>query len=212
VRARDVVARSELSAKERAAAIDGMVAHGLRAQLRTGNLLTGQLYIALEFAHDAPKAKINWAAKPPDFPTAPGSVEDLKSSITSVARKLDKVDYEGVSTDLKQTLASTTKMMKGLETTIADLTPELKTIIADAKAALVSAERTLATANSTLAVDSPMQQDARAMMLEISRTAQTFRVLADYLERHPEALLSGKKADDKKDATKPEDGKQGEKK
>ena len=50
------------------------------------------------------------------------------------------------------------------------------------------------------------------MMFEISRTAQAFRVLADYLERHPEALISGKKADDKNDATKPEDGKQGEKK
>ena len=212
LRDREVVARSELSAKERAAKLDEMVAHGLRAQLRTGNLLTGQLYIALQFAHDAPKAKINWAAKPPDFPTVPGSIEDFKSSITSVARKLDKVDFEGISTDLKQTLESTTKMMKGLDTTIADLTPELKTMIAEANAALVSAERTLGIANNTLAVDSPTLQDARAMMLEISRTAQAFRALADYLERHPEALISGKKADDKKDATKPEDGKQGEKK
>jgi paraquat-inducible protein B len=103
-------------------------------------------------------------------------------------------------------------MMNGLEGTIAELTPELKKMIVDAKSALVSAERALGAADSALAPDSPLLQDTRATMYEISRAAQAFRVLADYLERHPEALISGKKADDKKDAGKPEDAKKGEKK
>jgi paraquat-inducible protein B len=34
-------------------------------------------------------------------------------------------------------------------------------------------------------------------MRELARAAQSFRVLADYLERHPEALIRGKKEDEK---------------
>jgi paraquat-inducible protein B len=205
LRTRAVIERPVLSAKERAAMMDSMVAHGLRGQLRTGNLLTGQLYIALDFIPGAAPAKINWSANPPDMPTTPGSLEDLRTSATSIAKKLDKVDFEGISADLKETLKSTTKMMQGLDTTIVDLSPEMKAMITDARNALVSADR-------ALAPDSPILQDTQATMYEISRAAQAFRVLADYLERHPEALLSGKKADDKKDAGKPEDGKKGEKK
>ena len=34
---------------------------GLRAQLRSGNLLTGQLFVAFDFFPNAPKAKIDWS-------------------------------------------------------------------------------------------------------------------------------------------------------
>jgi paraquat-inducible protein B len=205
LRTRAVVERAVLSAKERIAMMDAMVAHGLRGQLRTGNLLTGQLYIALDFIPGSAPAKITWGTIPPDMPTTPGSLEDLRSSATSIAKKLDKVDYEGISADLKETLKSTTKMMQGLDTTVTGLSPEIKALIADARNALVAAE-------GALAPDSPVLQDTRATMYEISRAAQAFRVLADYLERHPEALISGKKADDRKDAARPDDSKKGEKK
>ena len=35
------------------------------------------------------------------------------------------------------------------------------------------------------------------MMSEIARAARAFRILADYLEQHPEALISGKKEENK---------------
>jgi paraquat-inducible protein B len=205
LRTRSVTARAELSAKERIAMMDGMVAHGLRAQLRTGNLLTGQLYIALDFFPGVAPAKISWTAKPPELPTTAGSLEDLRTSATSIAKKLDKVDFEGISTDLKETLVSTTKMMKQLDADLAELTPEMRSMMVDARRALVSADR-------VLAVDSPTLQDARDAMREIGRAAAAFRVLADYLEQHPEALVSGKKQDDKQDGSRQEESKKGEKK
>lgn len=167
-----------------------MVSRGLRAQVRTGNLLTGQLYIAMDFFPNAPKAQVDWKAKIPELPTKPGELADLKTSIISVVSKLDKIDYQGISTDLKETLKSTTKMMQGLDTSLADLTPETKAVIAEARRALAAAER-------AIAPDSPLLQDTGAMMSEISRAAQAFRILADYLEQHPEALISGKKEENK---------------
>ena len=173
-------------AKDPKATANMMVARGLRGQLRTGNLLTGQLYIALDFFPGAHKAQMDWTTTPPEFPTTQGSLEDLRNSATSIMKKIDKMDFEGIGTDLQSTLKSTTKMMKGLDASIADLTPETKTAMVEARRALASADRMLAS-------DSPTMQDAREMMREIARAAQAFRILADYLEQHPEALISGKK-------------------
>ena len=167
-----------------------LVARGLRAQVRSGNLLTGQLYIAMDFFPNAPKAQINWKANAPEFPTTPGEMESLKASIFSVAKKLDQIDYAGVSTDLKETLKSTTKMMATLDASLAQLTPETKAVIAEARSALVAAEQ-------AIAPGSPLLQDSTAMMSEIARAARAFRILADYLEQHPEALISGKKEENK---------------
>ncbi len=167
-----------------------LVGRGLRAQLRTGNLLTGQLYVELDFFPDAPKAKINWSTAPPEFPTVVGSLTDLQNSVTSIARKLDKMDFEGIGANLQQTLKSTAKMMTTLDATVVELTPETKAVIVEARRALDSADRALAS-------DSPLLQDSRAMMSEIARAARAFRILADYLEQHPEALISGKKEENK---------------
>ncbi|OUL69579.1 MlaD family protein, partial [Paraburkholderia hospita] len=59
-----------------------LVDHGLRAQLRTGNLLTGQLYVALDFFPNAPKAKVDWTTTPPEMPTIPGGLQSMQDSVT----------------------------------------------------------------------------------------------------------------------------------
>lgn len=166
---------------------DKLIARGLRAQLRTGNLLTGQLYIAFDFFPNAPKARMDWAKDPPVFPTVPGAAEDLKTSIDSIVKKLDKVDFEGIGGNLQQTLQATTKLMNRLDT---ELGPEARAVMQDARSALVAIER-------AAEAKSPLQQDTRDAMREIARAAKAFRELSDYLEKHPEALIRGKTEDAK---------------
>lgn len=78
-RLREKVAR--VTAEERRERLNRWAARGFRGQLRTGNLLTGQKYIALDFFPDAPKAEINWEKPLPEFPTLPGGLEELQSKI-----------------------------------------------------------------------------------------------------------------------------------
>ncbi|MBL8540661.1 MAG: hypothetical protein JNK68_09855 [Betaproteobacteria bacterium] len=40
--------------------------------------------------------------------------------------------------------------------------------------------------------DAPVQQELRDMLQELTRAARSLRVLTDYLEQHPEALIRGK--------------------
>lgn len=164
-----------------------LVEHGFRGQLRTGNLLTGQLYVALDFFPAAPKVEIDWKAKPPELPTVPGGLQSLQDSVTSLVAKLNKIPFEGIGKDVSQTLREADALLKTLNT---ELAPE-------ARAAIASARTTLDSANSAIQPDSTLTQSTADTMRELSRMATSFRVLADYLERHPEALLRGKTEDKK---------------
>jgi paraquat-inducible protein B len=168
-------------------AIRLLVENGLRAQLQTGNLLTGQLFVALDFFPGAGKSKMDWSQTPFELPTIAGNLHQLQASIASIVKKIDGMPLEKIGADLGQTLQSANSLIKQLDT---DVTPELTK-------AIVEVRQTLSRTESILSAEGPLQQDAREAMRELTRTAQAFRVLADYLERHPEALLSGKKEDPK---------------
>ncbi|WGS45526.1 MlaD family protein [Burkholderia sp. JSH-S8] len=158
-----------------------LVERGLRAQLRTGNLLTGQLYVALDFFPDAPKATIDWAANPPELPAIAGSLQSLQDSVTRLIAKLNGVPLDKIGNNAQQTLASANLLLK-----------QLDTVVPQARDTLASAHSALDSANSALQPGSELQQNTGDAMREIARTAAAFRTLADYLERHPEALVRGK--------------------
>jgi paraquat-inducible protein B len=159
-----------------------MVERGLRAQLKSGNLVTGQRYIALDFFPAAPKVTMNWSATPPELPTVPGGLQSIEDSITSLIAKLNKVPFEGVGQDARQALQEADALLKTLN---AELAPEARAVLGSARSALDSA-------TNELQPDSGLRQSANETMRDLSRTAASFRALADYLERHPEALLRGK--------------------
>jgi paraquat-inducible protein B len=179
--------RAPLGAARLRAFIDTMVTQGLRAQLRSGNLLTGQRYVALDYFKGQPRARTNWEKTPPELPTIEGNLQEIQTALASVAAKLDRLPLEKIGTDLRQTLGTANALLQRLDTEVA---PEARGALADARKALNSVDRTLAPGQ-------PLQQDARATLQEVGRAAQALRVLADYLERHPESLIHGKKEDEK---------------
>lgn len=75
----------------------------------------------------------------------------------------------------------------------AGVTPELKSAIAEFRRAMVTADRVLKNTDETLlGKDAPGQLELRNALQEVSRAARSFRVLTDYLERNPSALIRGK--------------------
>jgi len=173
---------------------------GLRAQLRSGSLLTGQLYVALDFFPDAPKAKIDWTLEPPVLPVVPSTLPDLEAKITNILAKLDNLPLEAIGSDLSkalatldQTLQSTDKLVSGVD---GKLMPELSSTFTDLRAAIASANGVLQNTDATLlGKDAPAQQELRDALQEITRAARSLRVLADYLERQPSSLIWGKTAE-----------------
>ncbi|CAH2032073.1 PqiB family protein [Trichlorobacter ammonificans] len=174
-----------------------LVEQGLRAQLRNGNLLTGQLYIALDFFPKETATRIDWTRNPPLLPTTTGSLEQFQTSLMQVVQKLERLPLEELAGDarttlkrLDSTLASADHLLKGVD---ASLLPEARGMVHDVRTTLDELRTTLTSARQALAADAPLQHDLREALREMNRAAQSLRTLGDYLERHPEALLQGKK-------------------
>jgi len=166
--------------------------------LRTGSLISGQLYVALDYFPDAPKARINRTKEPPQFPVNPGKMENIELQLKSILAKLDKVPVEEIGNDLKKALDTLEKTLHSANRTLTrvdeETLPEAKKALEDLRRAVTAAERVLSSANSTLlGPDAPAQHELRDALQEVARAARSIRELADYLERNPESLLRGKK-------------------
>jgi paraquat-inducible protein B len=147
--------------------VDALVSRGLRAQLRTGNLLTGALYVAIDFFPDAPPFKVDWSQNPVRLAIVPGKLEGVEESVASIIKKLDQVPYQEIGDDLRKAIA-------GLDETLA------------------STRRTIDNADKLIEPNSGLHQELSSTLEEVRRTSRELRVLTDYLERHPEALIRGK--------------------
>jgi paraquat-inducible protein B len=175
---------------EQNARIDNYVEAGLRAQLKTGSLLTGQMYIGLDMFPEAAPAKIDWTKSPPVYPTQPGTLVELQATLMHIAKKLENMPIEQISGDLRHALQSLNRTLVGAEQAVKRMD---KDVVPAAKSALDDARRMLNTAERTLASDAPLQQDLRTSLRELSRAAQSLRELTDLLDRQPESLIRGKK-------------------
>ena len=161
-----------------------MIKYGLRAQLRTANLLTGQLYIVLENFPKADPVEFH-LTDPVVIPTVPGNLEQLQQQITNIVGKIDKIPFDQIGRDLRTTLASTSALLKSLD----------KNVAPDLRNTLQAARKSLDSINELLARDGSLPVNAENAMNELSRAARSLRSLADYLQVHPEALIRGRGED-----------------
>lgn len=202
-----------------------LTAQGLKAQMRTGNLLTGQLYIALDFFRDddqaareaaaradretRPKARSAAAQRRAErraklaaelaaeaqaqgvltIPTMPGTLSELQPQVAQIVQKLSRIPFDDIGKGVQGTLAQA-------NAAIARLTPEAQKSLSEVQATLTRAQAALDRLDRNLLDESaPVQRQAEQTLAEVQRAAQSLRVLADYLQRHPESVLRGKPAD-----------------
>ncbi|PQV54044.1 intermembrane transport protein PqiB [Paraburkholderia sp. BL21I4N1] len=159
-----------------------LVASGLRGQLRTGNLLTNQLYVALDMFPTAPPAHIDLNVQPIELPTVPNTLEELQVQIADIAKQLAQVPFDQLSHNLNEALQNADRLLGQLDTQLAP----------QARGTLASAEKTFNAAHAVLQQDSPMQTDLHEALTKLTQTLRSLNALGDYLERHPESLVWGK--------------------
>ncbi|MDY7560614.1 MlaD family protein [Pseudomonas sp. 10B1] len=164
------------------ALIAEFVKQGLRAQARSGNLLTGQLYIALDFVPNAKAVTFDSTAQTLDIPTIPGSLDKLQEQLQQIVDKISKLPIDQIANNLNGSL---TELQKTLKQVNGNVLPQMRDTLEQTK-------KTLASANDSFSEDSPQRQELGQAMQEVKRTARSVRVLTDFLGRHPEALIRGR--------------------
>jgi paraquat-inducible protein B len=166
-----------------AAFVGTLVNRGLRAQPRSASLLTGKLYIALDFLPASPRTAFDASIRPLELPTVNGTFQQLEAGVGRLVKKVNDLPLEQIAADLHTDL-------KDLHETLSELHARVLPNAVDTLSALHS---TLDSAERTLDVESPLQRSLTETLSESRSTLQAVRELADYLDRHPDALLRGRR-------------------
>jgi paraquat-inducible protein B len=182
-----------------------LVDKGLRAQLKTGSLLTGQLYVDVDFHPDAPKTEVKFDGKFPEVPTIPAPLQIITARVNELLNKLETVPIEKIGKDLGDTLQNVKRLSESEELLAAvqalnqtlqhtrQLVQNLDSNVAPAiGSTLDQAQKTLVSVEGTLGKDAPLQHEMRRALKELAEAARGIRILTDYLERNPDALIFGK--------------------
>ena len=171
--------------KDPVARIEALVKRGLRARLQTGSLITGQLFVEVDFFPDATPAVMLTNGQYPEIPTLPNSLEGIIASVNRILEKVEDADLQGTLKNLNALMVSTSGLASTLEKDMPKLSAELL-------ATLKTAHSAMATLEATTSADGEIGNELQAALKEISAAARSLRVMAAYLERHPEALIKGK--------------------
>lgn len=188
--------------------IEKFVKQGLRAQLAMGSLLTGKVYVKLDFFPEASPQAIDYTGPYPALPTTRTPVERLTANLESILRRLDKLPIESIGANVQETITGVNRLVNGpeLQASLANLNrtlAELQQFSARLNQdtgpgiddSLAQIRATLAELQHALSGDSALQQDLRKTLTELGSAARALRELVDLLERQPNALIFGKEED-----------------
>jgi paraquat-inducible protein B len=169
-----------------------LVKKGLRAQLKTGNYLTGQLFVDLNFYPDASPQPIVWKDKYSELPSIQAPLDEIVASLTKTLERINKFPFEEIGADARSAIQGVHKAMENtkalMKTLNADVRPQTLETLKQTKNTLLSLEKSFNT-------DSSLNQEARKAMEELAAAARSLRALVDYIERNPDALIYGKGKD-----------------
>jgi paraquat-inducible protein B len=190
-------------------AFEHLIAQGLRAHLASGNLLTGQRLVSLEFMPGAPPATLNYTGPYPEVPTVPsGDLDSLSRSANQVMDRLanlplpeiaqglrnviDHLDKLTGSPEVTRTTASLDRALTDLDRLMRSSDGQVPTLLDSLRRTADAATTTLDAANHALGGDIRRNGDVPALLRELTDAARSVRALADYLDQHPEALIRGR--------------------
>ena len=188
--------------------VDLLIKRGLRAQLQSQSLVTGQLLVALDFYPDKPINLVGGETGYQEMPTIPSTMEaltktieklpleELVNRVMDIVKGIDRVinspELQGSISSLNQTLKSAQKLVQNIDEQIVPLSSNAKEVIEAATATLVQAEGTLSNLKKNAAETSILRYEVDNTLRELSSAASSLHDLTDYLQRHPESLLRGK--------------------
>ncbi|MFZ1745422.1 MAG: MlaD family protein [Nitrospirales bacterium] len=181
-----------------------MVKRGLRAQLETGSLLTGQLFVGLDFHQDLPQQNLITTGKYPEIPAIPAARDQLRRTVTDVMAEIRRLPLDKIAKEILETVEGgnrlvnspdTQKAVHNLNVALGNVEKFTEGLDRQVDTLMTNLDNTLVTVQKGLQQidpNSPAAVNMNNALKELSAAARSIRVLADYLEQHPEALVKGK--------------------
>ena len=176
-----------------------LVRRGMRAQVQTANYLTGQQVLSLNLVPNAPPMELEQVGKDLVIPSTGGGLDNILQAVSDMAAKLDRLPLEQIGQNLNATLRSASGAMSSVDSLVkhadAGISPlfkQLPAITASLQDAAAKAARTFGSLDNSYGSNSQFQRELERAMTQVGDTARSIRILADFLDRHPEALVRGR--------------------
>jgi paraquat-inducible protein B len=161
----------------------------LKAQLKTGNLLTGQMLVDLGFYPEEKKARLGHENGLPVIPSMGGSIAQIQESVSRITRNLEKVPFEKIGKNLEQLLAESTVTVRDAGAFARRLNGETAPML---QSSLNALQTTLEEVQRTIGKDSPLKYNLQKTLEELTLTLRSLRELTTAIESQPQSLLFGK--------------------
>jgi paraquat-inducible protein B len=193
-----------------------LLRHGLRATLQSGNLLTGEMYIGLEFVPNASAADVTKEDGAFVVPSAEsGGLSGLQSAANELLRNVNAIPFASIGQNLeamtkgmneitngpqaKEALDSLAATMRDAQQAVrqldSNLTPALKRlpdITNSLQGTLKQSSEMLRSLDGAYGDNSQFHRDLNRLLAQLNDAVRSLRSLADLLTRHPEALVRGR--------------------
>lgn len=162
---------------ERQAIMQRLLDRGLRAQLQTSSFISGQLFIALEYFPDAPKARIDWTQEPPEFPVVPGDRERFEAKIQNILTKIEQMPLEEIGNEVKKTLETLDQTVQKVNRMVTRVDGE---VVPEVKKTLGTLDQTLQGADKMLSQVNEAIPEVKKTLVDVRRSvAAAERVLSN---------------------------------
>lgn len=193
--------------------LDNFLRRGMQAELQTSSYLTGAMVVELTVPDNARPGAVRMDGNELVVPGQSGGVDGIITSFSSIAQKLDKIPFDEIGSNLNGTLASVHQLVAGpdMRRALRDLSDTLHSVrsltrktdrglepvLKQLPQMEANLNRTLQHANELLGRqgyggDSQFHRDVERLMNQANDTLRAVRSLADFLDRHPEALIRGR--------------------
>jgi len=169
-----------------------LIESGFRAQLKSGNLLTGQLYIDLGIYSNAPPEELKTEHGYTVFPTIPAPFEQIVNRVDNILGKVEKLPLEEIGQEIHKAIKTLNRTLEAAEHVAGGVNED---ILPELKKALEGFQETMDGVELTLGPDSALNYNTRNVMSEMAATVRSLRSLIDYVERNPQSVIFGKETE-----------------
>ena len=180
-----------------------LVDRGLRAQLALDSVVTGQLFVQLDFMPNVPVRRMAGPDEDyPEIPTAPSPLEKLQETLQEIplaelAKKtvstISKIEDLLASDQVGATFHNLNALLSDLKSVTTNIDSRSATLAANLQETTQKLSRTLVVLETTVQQTQPLVSKTSGAVDEVTASARSLRRLADFLEQHPESLLRGKR-------------------
>jgi len=196
---------TEVSLQQRRRNLQAMIDGGLRLRL-TALGITGTSFVQGDFVSPEknPVMKITWTPKNLYIPSMPSTMAEITSAAERIVDRIEDLDVEAVVENLDRLLVSLRgaidnldvgTLQRDISVTLRDVRGLVRNVDGQVEPLASGVEDTLEDAQEALSIaaeDSPVRYDLGRTLEELAAAARSIRVLADYLQQHPDALVYGK--------------------